>query len=467
MKKRVGVIFVLVMAVCCFGLGMYACDGGSGGGGEATALEYTLSEDETYYTVKGLGNEKQRSFIIPSTYNGKPVREIGDYAFDGCSFLKAVTIPDSVTTIGKDAFLNCERVISNENGVHYVGKWAVGCDRDVAEAELKSGTIGVAEKAFDKNVAKITISESVKYLGSDIVGYAPLKEIRVSEGNEFYSSIDGVLYNKSQTEIICVPKSKSGEVVLPKGITVIGEKQFEGGHLTSIKLPEGLVSIGNNAFEGAHLTEITIPDSVTSIGELSFSDCSALTTVTIGRGVANLGKDAFRWCTALKGVYITDLVTWCGIDFHGTDSNPLNYAESLYLNNQLVTELTIPDEITEISYCAFLACKSLTRVTIPNSVTVIGGEAFMFSGVRSVKLGNGIKEINGNTFRGCDSLESIEMGNGVKSIGNFAFEDCKVLTGVIFNGTKEEWKNIKKEDYWKYNASEFTIYCIDGTLTES
>ncbi len=139
---------------------------------EATGLEYTLSDDGTYYIVTGIGTEERMKFAIPTTYNGKPVKEIGERAFSGCNSLTSITIPDSVTSIGWDAFLGC----------------------------------------------------------------ISLEKINVRENNANYSSIDGILYNKNRTEIIYVPSGIKGAITIPNSVTSIDSNAFWNcSGLTSIK----------------------------------------------------------------------------------------------------------------------------------------------------------------------------------------------------------------------------------------
>ncbi len=183
----------------------------------------------------------------------------------------------------------------------------------------------------------------------------------------------------------------------------------------SVKIPseiDGLpvTSIGYRAFNNCiSLKSITIPNSVTSIGFAAFKYCESLTSITIPDSVTSIGMLAFDYCKSLEKVNITDITAWCNINFDEYYSNPLYYAENLYLNDELVTDLIIPNSITNIGACAFSGCTSLESITIPDSVTSIGNRG----------------------FSGCTSLESITIPDSVTSIGNCAFDYCTSLESVI------------------------------------
>ena len=152
------------------------------------------------------------------------------------------------------------------------------------------------------------------------------------------------------------------------------------------------------------------------------------------------GKDGFN------AVYITDLEAWCNIEFSSLNSNPLCYAHHLYLNNEEVKDLIIPESITELSDAAFQGCSGLTSVVIPNSVTEIGNETFAgCSGLTHLEIPNSIKDIPLRTFEGCSGLRSVVIPNSITRIGSGAFRDCTSLKSVeIPNSVNTIWSSAFK-----------------------
>ena len=186
--------------------------------------------------------------------------------------------------------------------------------------------------------------------------------------------VDGIYYLDQYNNTVIVTYAGSsysaikgeytGSVVIPKSVTYKG-------------ITYSVISIGDKAFCGCTgLTSVTIPNSVTSIDASAFSGCSGLTSVTIPNSVTSIGRYAFNNCTELTEVHISDLSAWCKIGFEDYLANPFCYAKKLYLNGSEITDLVIPNDITEIKKYAFYGCSGLTSLVIPNSVTEIGYKAF-------------------------------------------------------------------------------------------
>ena len=398
-------------------------------------FEYSALDDGR---VKITGyNGGAETVVIPDTIDGKSVTSIGRRAFEGCTNLKSITIPNSVTEMGRRAFSGCSSLIgiAIPNSVTEIGKYAFdGC----------------------KSLTSITIPDGVTSIGDGaFYNCSSLTEIKVASENSNYVSVNGVLYNKDKTTIICYPAGKKGNnykipdgvtkvdssafigcssltsITIPNSVTEIGYSVFEGcTNLKSITIPNGVTSIGDSAFEDCtSLTSITIPNSVTSIGDSAFEDCTSLTSITIPNGVTSIGDSAFEGCTSLTSITIPNSVTSIGF--------------GAFIGCSSLTSITIPDSVTCIGDSAFNGCTSLTSITIPDSVTSIGESAFSgCSSLASITIPDSVMSIGNDAFHECSSLTSITIPNSVTSIGDYAFLGCSRLTAIDVNTDNKDYTSV-------------------------
>ena len=366
---------------------------------------------------------KTGDFTIPST-----VTEIGDGAFFYCGGLTSVTIPNSVTSIGNSAFSGCWRLTSVEipNSITSIGNSAFSGCTGLTSVEFNAEncqTCGSSSyPAFPSNITDLKIGEKVKVIPNNAFrGCTGLTSVEIpssvtSIGDYAFRGCTGLT-----------------GVTIGNSVTSIGIYAFYNcTGMTSVTIPNSVISIGNSAFRSCTgLTSVEIPNSVTSIGDEAFSYCSGLTSVEIPNSVTSIGNSAFEGCSRLTSVNASDLESWCKIDFGNATANPNYYAKNLYLNNEIITSLSIPATIKQINSYAFYNCTDLTRVEIPSSVTSIGDSAFEGCvGLTSVTIGNSVTSIGNSAFNSCTGLTSVTIPNSVTSIGNSAFEGCASLTSV-------------------------------------
>jgi hypothetical protein len=220
-------------------------------------------------------------------------------SFDHCTNLASVTIGNSGTTIssiGECAFLGCSGLTNLMIGTNVIG-------------------IGFEAFAGCTSLTRVAIPYRVNSIGQDAFsGCSMLTAITVDAQNSWFSSVDGVLFDKSQSTIIQYPGGVGGSYTIPESVTSFGVDAFGGcTKLTSVAISDSVTSIGNQAFEGcAGLTNIVIGTNVTSIGAGAFGFCTGLGSVTIPSSVTNIGWEAFSWCSGLTNITISASVTSIG-----------------------------------------------------------------------------------------------------------------------------------------------------------
>ena len=307
----------------------------------------------------------------------------------------------------------------------------VACGKDESSSRQSTGNEPTSSESTG---SESTGSESTggESTGSES-GKDTTDESVYLQGLEFLLQEDGTYGVKagaaSALSEITIPATYQG-----KKVSVVLDNFFGEANARTQKvvISDGIEKIEDEAFYDCDsLTSVVIPDSVTSIGEYAFKACSSLTSVVIGNGITDIGSNAFQWCDSLTSVYITDLEAWCNIWFNNASANPLSGAK-LYLNNELVTELVIPNKVTEIAGYTFYDCDSLTSVVIPDSVTSIGEYTFYdCDSLTSVEIPDSVTSIGEYTFYDCDSLTSVVIPDFVTSIDEYTFYDCDSLTSVV------------------------------------
>lgn len=230
---------------------------------------------------------------------------------------------------------------------------------------------------------------------------------------------------------------------------------YNGIH--SVVIAPGVTSIGNNAFASCKkLSDVSIPDTVTKIGRYAFEDCTMLTSLQIPTGVTSIGYSAFLGCG------ITRITIPEGI----TRIESYTFSECRKLE-----EIHLPDTLSCIEKSAFQSCKKLTNITLPASLRTIGGYAFQDSGITAIALPEGMTRIEKYAFYECDKMMQIALPRTLQYVEEDAFLLCEDLEDVYYNGTKEQWEQVKietgsglSEGMSNIDLRSATIHCLDVAL---
>ena len=275
-----------------------------------------------------------------------------------------------------------------------------------------------------------------------------------------------------------------------------GDEFNPNKYLKEIIISENITNINNLAFAFCpNLEIIKFPESLISIGKYAFAECGTLKEITIPNNLQIVGEEAFSGCEGLEAVYITDLESWVTIDF-GDPNNDYNFGSGLleyaklYLNNELITSIIIPDGIEKIGAGAFADYKYINEISIPDSVTVIGNGAFVScENLKTVTLGTNVKKIGSYAFYHCKKLAFFTMGENVERIGRCAFNYCPIDTLVIpdtltdvgsenyitvtnlhvsssemLELVKEKWSNLKYVNLYVRNVLTSTNIAMDPNI---
>lgn len=384
------------------------------------------------------------------------VKTIGMAAFEYCSSLADIVLPEGVTTIARSAFWGCSSLsrIDLPEGVTTIGHSAFyGCEK-LSSVKLPNSLTTIEGFAFSGcNGLTITIPDNVESMS--MLTFSDCTGLDITIPGRFLTKIENPIGSNCKDVRVTIAEGTTVieeyafqkrpgivSVTIPESVTSIGHAAFwQCSGLTDIIIPSSVTEIGDDAFSKCtNLTNVTLPDGLTFIGEGVFSDCSHL-TMTIPETVTSIGSQAFRnnadLSIAMSGNLLDNALFSDCENLRITLSNGSTFIkESALINCSGLIEIHIPNSVSSIGAHAFYGCTNLKNIIIPNKVTSIEERTFYeCKGLVSVVIPNSVKSIEYEAFNGCSALKSIVLPEGMTLIKKWTFADCSSLVDVTLPST--------------------------------
>lgn len=413
MKHRIAICAAALLCVCVMLCIMPARAATETSGSCGENVTWVFNEQTNTLTISGTGNMDNGPFgnkmrwaplydKIHYIVIEEGITSICDYAFEGSTELKEVTIPKSVTYIGESAF--------ERSGLH-----------------------------------RIDLHDEITYMGTSAFEWSSLEEVVIPSGItelEFglfrtCKKLRNVVLHDGITKIgndVFRQCSSLERITIPDSVTFLGAAFLECTALTDITLGNGVTIIRKSCFQNCTaLKEINLPDSVQRISSTAFQNCRALEKITIGAGLTSFESNAFLGCDNLRSICISaDNTTFCSDDgvVYNKDKTQL-----VRIPTGFAGDYRILDGTQFINGEAGFGCGNLTGLTIPGSVKEIGRSAFADCiGLKALHLSYGLEIIRAEAFRGCENLKILLVPETVTRIDNSAFLSCETLHTVEFFG---------------------------------
>ena len=381
-------------------------------------------------------NSSLTEIVIPDT-----VTSIGKNAFNSSTALKKVELSKNLISIGNSAFNYCIALeaISFPKTVEVIDVSAFKRCDSIKEVTIPSNIKNLGDNAFCEcaELEKVYLPKKLTNGSHAFDGCLKLKNVVIEEGIECLPN--GILYNTG-IETIKIPSS-----VKKIGWDALGYC----AELKTVELNDGLEILDTNALRNTPITSIVIPDTVVEMNKGVFSGCKDLKTVKLSENCKVISAEMFMGCKVLEKIVMPEIVTTLG--------------DHAFKNCMALREITLNKGLTKIGQYAIENCDSLTKIQLPNSVESIGTGAFYdCDDLVDVTLGSGISAVSDRTFEHCDALSEILLPYRVASIGSNAFKDCVKFTSITIPRA-----TTKIADNAFSYLDRLTIYGVEGTYAET
>ncbi len=404
-------------------------------------------------------DESATEIVLPPQIEGLPVTEISRKAFENCSSLQSISLPDSITKIDSSAFIGCSSLTAIEipDSVTTLGSCAFEECTSLTDVKLSNSLTEISSQTFRRceSLKSIDIPESVTVFKAQAFAASKLEEITGGENIQFIygRAFEHIPFFNNQPEVKyfrnwligCDPTATVIEV--KEGTVAIADNALRrADRLTDISIPDSVTYISPIAFDldihffnnqvgikyadkwiigcDEDVTNVEIKEGTRAILEKAFSSCTLLESITIPDSIVSIGDKAFYECSGLKDVTLSNSIT------------ALPYG--MFSNCSSLESINIHDKITSIGTYCFSNCDSLTNIVLPDSLTELGKYCFLgCDGFTSITLPNSITEIPVSCFASCKNLVDITFPDNLTSIGNCAFEKCNSLIEITIPETVE------------------------------
>lgn len=450
---------------------------------EIPIFKYTVDDAGNATITKYNGNAY--TLTIPEELDGYPVTAIGQGAFRNNKSLGSVVIPDAVISIGIDAFNGCsnlENVILPDNNKYtYIDEGVFANTTSLNDIQIPDYVTQIKYRAFyNCGLKHLNLSDNITYIkeqafygcnrlvdlvlpkyleryGSECFGECDsLNSVEISkyiEENDYYPdyhyTVDsfqkGMFYGCDNLKEVKFAKGITSiahnlfngctgieEIVIPDTVSVIGYHAFNlCKSLRKIHLPESLTKIEVMAFRGCvSLENIDIPDSVVEIGSCAFISCHSFTNIQLPSKLKILGTWAFRDCSSLQTITIPKTLISVPKYYDGWIMGT-NTTESPFVECPKLKQISLEDGMQKVPNELFHNHASLEKLVFPDTVTEIGDNAFLnASALENVILPQKLYKIGNASFANCKSLEKIEIPDTVQYMGSNIFAGCRLLKEV-------------------------------------